>query len=387
MRLRGMLPGDNQPSDVVLAGDRIAAIGPPQGTPDLGGADLHLGPGLIDLQVNGCGGHDFNVEGWTNHPVTPETGAAIAALLAAAGTTQFLPTLVTNSPENLLRGLRAIAAGRRQDPAMAQQVPGVHLEGPFVSPDDGPRGAHELRYVQEPSWDAFCRWQEAAEGLVKVLTIAPERPGAVDLIRRAVASGVICSIGHSNPTADDIRAAIDAGASMSTHLGNGSHAVLPRHPNYIWEQLAADELVASVMADAQHLPPSVLKCFARIKGERLCVVSDAVALAGLPPGLYDHGRHEVLPSGRVNLAGTPYLAGAGHLLDTGLANLRRLAELSEPACFTAAAALPARLLGQTDNGRLEVGCRADLILFRWPAADGPIAVHATLVAGAVRYRA
>jgi N-acetylglucosamine-6-phosphate deacetylase len=164
--------------------------------------------------------------------------------------------------------------------------------------------------------------------------------------------------------------------------------MIPRHHNYIWEQLAADELTAGIIADGHHLPGSVVKCFTRVKGpDRMVLVSDAVSLGGLPAGIYDDGRHEVLPSGKVVLAGTPYLAGAGHLLDTCVANALRFTELSLSDIEKVTATNPAHLLGLHNKGLVAPGYDADLTLFRVPDGDGPLDIVATLRAGEVAYRA
>ncbi len=388
MRVRGRLADGERVVDVMVRGDQILAIEPPSGAAALGGPDVVVAPAMIDLQVNGYGGYDFNSGVWNDQPASVEAAGKVVDRLREFGVARFCPTLVTNSEERFIEGLRCIVEARRQDPGVARALPGIHVEGPFLATEDGPRGAHDQAYVIDPDWDFFQRLQEAAEGLIRILTIAPERPGAIPVIQKAVASGVIVSIGHSGATPEDVRRAVDAGASLCTHLGNGSHAVLPRHPNYIWEQLAADELTACFIADLEHLPASVLKTFVRAKGPgRFCAVSDCVALGGLPPGLYDGGRHEVLPSGRVNLAGTPYLAGAGHRLDSGLANLHRHAGLDEAAALAAVTLGPAKVLGlDHEVGTLAPGQAADLMCFRWTAA-GPIEVRATMVAGEVVYRA
>ncbi len=388
MKVRGRPAGTSQAVDAVVEGDRIIGLEAVSGRADLGHETAVLAPALIDLQVNGYGGYDFNSRFWKAEPASTESCARITEMLAASGTGLLCPTLVTNSTDNLVEALRCLVKARAEDPALATSLVGVHLEGPFISPVEGPRGAHPPEHIKDPDWDLFRRLQDEAEGSIKILTLAPERPGAVALIEKAVESGVVVSLGHSDMGLEDVRNAVAAGGSLCTHLGNGSHATLPRHPNYIWEQLATDELTACIITDLQHLPASVIKCFARVKGPaNLCVVSDVVALGGLAPGIYDNGRHEVLPSGRVNLAGTPYLAGAGHLLDTCLANLRRYSGYSEAEVLGTVTTNPARVLGLTDTGRLEPGSRADLTAFRWPADGGPIEVLATVVAGEVRYRA
>src|SRR5262249_44392150 len=188
------------------------------------------------------------------------------------------------------------------DPAMATAMPGFHLEGPYICPDDGPRGAHPRDHVRPPNWDEFCRFQDAAKGHIRLVTLAPELQGALSLFEKLRATGVITAVGHTAASGAVIRDAIHAGARLSTHLGNGCAAMLPRRDNCLWEQLAADELSASIITDGHHLPPSVLKTICRAKTPaRTILISDASALAGLTPGMYrDLGQDvEVLAEGKI----------------------------------------------------------------------------------------
>ena len=352
----------------------------------LGGPDWWLSPGFLDLQVNGYGGCDFNVGFWGDSD-NPDDLHVAFDLAARAGTPLLCPTIVTGSGEAMTAGLTRLAHFLEADAGMARRVPGLHLEGPYFCAEDGPRGAHPLEHVRDPDWDEFQRFQEAAGGRIKICTLAPERPGALAFIEKLAAFGVVTALGHTGAAPEIIRDAVRAGARMSTHLGNGSHDRIKRHPNYIWEQLASDELYATVIADGEHLPASVIKCFARAKGaERLALVSDAVSLGGLSPGVYNEGRHEVLPSGRVVLAGTPYLAGAGALLDTCVAQAIRMTDLSLAQVTRCASTIPARILGlEGRKGHLQTGYDADLTLFRVPDV-GPLEIGATVCLGEVLYR-
>jgi N-acetylglucosamine-6-phosphate deacetylase len=352
----------------------VTGTGLADGTSNASGTQWWLAPAFVDVQVNGFAGHDFNRH-WRDHEQdqAAATFHAIVEQAARAGTGMLCPTVCTASPEQMLAALAAIRRAREADPALAAALPAVHAEGPFLAPEDGPRGAHPLAHVRDPSWEEFARLQEAAGGWIRLFTLAPERPGALPLIERLAEAGVVVAIGHTAATPEQIRDAVTAGARMSTHLGNGAHAVLPRHLNYLWEQLADDRLTASIIADGHHLPAAVVKCAARSKGpERLCLVSDAIALGGLPPGLYNNGRHEVQTSGKVVLAGTPYLAGAGHLLDTCVANAYRFTGAPLADIVRAATHTPARLLGLGERlARPEVGAPASFIRFQVPA-EGPV---------------
>jgi N-acetylglucosamine-6-phosphate deacetylase len=371
-----------------LSGGRIAGIGPGGAGDALGGPDWWLAPGFFDLQVNGYGGYDFNLGDDDDVGEDAHDFGPLFDALARSGTALVCPTIITQSAERMAAALSRLSRALDQEPSWARRVPGIHLEGPYFSPEDGPRGAHPLEHVRDPDWDEFRRFQDAAGGRIKLCTLAPERPGALPFIEKLVESGVAVALGHTAASPTTIQDAVRAGARLSTHLGNGSHALLPRHPNYIWEQLACDDLYATVIADGEHLPVSVVKCFARAKGAaHLALVSDAVRLGGLAPGVYDGGRHEVLPSGRVVLAGTPYLAGAGALLDVCVANALRFTDLSLAQTVACVSAVPARILGLEDRkGHMEVGQDADLTLFRIPDT-GPLEIAATVCAGEVVYHA
>jgi len=343
-----------------------------------------LAPGLVDLQVNGFGGLDLN-----DGALAPATIIALCQRLAAEGVTRFLPTIITAFEPEILAAVTAIAQAVSTDPLAERMVAGIHVEGPFLSPLDGPRGAHRRGCIRDANPDEVARWQDAANGLIRILTIAPEVPGALETIRAAVAMGIRVSLGHSAASAEQIRLAADAGATLSTHLGNGSAATLPRHPNMIWAQLADDRLIASFIADGHHLPADTVKAMLRAKGAANSIlVSDAVALAGLPPGRYRTpigGDVEILPSGRLALAGTSFLAGSGDALRTCVARAARMTGLPLGECLAMASTRAASAIGLP--GGLEPGARADMILFDWAEGDDGLALRQTVLAGEIVFSA
>jgi N-acetylglucosamine-6-phosphate deacetylase len=210
---------------VALKGDAIASVKP-------GGGDAYIAPGLVDLQINGFRGLDFNTL-----PVPDDLPGRVTRELWTEGVTSYLATIITNASDAIEECVAAIARACSRDDDAATGIAGIHLEGPFIAKEDGPRGAHDRRFVTPPDWKKFSRWQKAAGGRIRLITMSPEWPGSIPFIRRCVAAGVTVSIGHTAATPKQIREAVAAGASMSTHLGNGSHLMLPRHPNYVWEQL------------------------------------------------------------------------------------------------------------------------------------------------------
>ena len=327
-----------------------------------------IGPGLVDLQVNGFAGVDLN-----DRAASPERVAQLSRELVKVGVTGYLPTIVTAAPEEIERRLRAIASAIEADPLTAQMVLGIHLEGPFISPEDGARGAHPLDAVGPPDWGMFTHWQSAAGGRIRIVTLSPEWLDSPEFFGRLRREGVLPAIGHTAATSEQIRNAVSAGAVLSTHLGNGAHAMLPRHPNYLWEQLAADDLWASFIADGFHLPPSVMKTIMRMKGEQAILVSDSVALAGMPPGDYETeiGMQVVLtPEGRLHLAADPrLLAGSAQPLLAGISNLVRQELAPLATAWAMASTRPLTLLGCAGSGGLTPGSPADLVLFRLAERD------------------
>ncbi len=323
MELVGKRPQDGKAVRVEVEGDTIASVG------DVG-FDQSLpwiAPGLVDLQVNGAGGIEFN------DPGLDVAGLErVCHLLDGQGVTSFLATIVTDSLDTMRRCSGAIANAIRSSETVARRVAGIHLEGPYLSDEDGPRGAHPREHCRVPNWEEFCSLQDAAQGQIRLLTVSPHFAEAPEFIRQVTDSGVTVAIGHTNANSEQIRSAVQAGARLSTHLGNGAHANLPRHPNYIWDQLAEDLLTASIIADGHHLPPAVVKSFVRGKTpERIILVSDITALAGMPPGhraMTSLGEVEVLDDGRLVMAGQrEYLAGASMPLLVGIANVMRFADV------------------------------------------------------------
>jgi len=301
-------------------------------------------PGLCDLQVNGFAGVDFN------DPTTAlERYEVAAARMRATGVTLFLPTVVTSTTEHFAACARSLARWKNASSA------GIHMEGPYISPVDGARGAHPLEHVRPASIDDFRRRQDAAEGRIVLVTIAPEVEGALALIEHMVASGTRVAIGHSDASPAQVRDGVAAGATLSTHLGNGSVRTMARHPNLIWEQLAADEIASCFIADGHHLPASTFKAMVRAKTPaRAVLVTDAVAPAGCPPGRYRIGLIEVElhADGRVTMLGNDRLAGSALSLDVAVGNAVRLAGVSLDDALAMASTRPARCLGLAPAGRL-----------------------------------
>ncbi len=389
MQVRGRIVGTDNPVTILLDGDRIHSIstnGRIDG--DVGGDDVWVSPGICDVQVNGVGGISYKAEDLSVEQVIETT-----EWMYKVGTAKWCPTVTTSSVEDALQGLSLLARACEESENAAASFCGFHVEGPYISAEDGPRGAHPLEHTRDPDWDEFQRYQDVAGGKIAIFTLAPEREGALAFIEKVAATGVIVSIGHSGATPERIADAVSAGARMSTHLGNGAHAMIPRHPNYIWEQLASDVLWAGIIPDSHHLPPAVLKCFYRSKQrDRICIVSDIASVAGLPPGVYGNtvggGGVELAENGRLSLAGTPYLAGAALFLDTGIANMVAHTDASLPDAIQMATANPASLLRLTDcAGSVSEGKEATLSLFRWQKGDRKLETVATVVAGRIVYQA
>lgn len=372
-RIVGRDPATGQGLAVECVDGQIISITPAQ-VDDA----AYLSAGFIDLQINGYGGQDLNAG-----VPTSATIEQLARHLLTAGVTSFAPTLITASESALLAALAAIAAARRASPLLADMIPFVHVEGPSIDPADGPRGAHPLEHVRAPDLAEFARWQAACDGLVGMVTLSPHFPGAPEYIKGLVAQGVLVSLGHTGASPEQVVAAVEAGARLSTHLGNGAASVLPRHPNFLWTQLSDDRLTASFIADGHHLPDATLKAMLRAKTlDNAILVSDAAALGGQPPGRYESpigGAVDVSAEGRLSVAGTPYLAGAGHMLNQNIAHAIRATGLSLAQVLGLVTKNPGRFVG--GRGVLQPGARADLTRFFWEPGAAPLRIADVFVAG------
>ena len=383
--LDGRSVEDGRPIRLTVHAGRIAAIDDLEETSD----PRWIAPGWLDLQVNGFDGHDPNAA-----DADATTTTAMVRSLWRTGVSGACITICTESESHIIRSLEAAAAACEADPLIAESVVGIHVEGPHIATEDGPRGAHPLRYVRPPDVEEYRRWQAAAGGRIRIITFSPEYPEAVGYVEAIVADNVVASIGHTAASSDQIRAAVDAGARWSTHLGNGAHSMIRRHPNYIWDQLAEDRLSAGFIFDGHHLPPAVMKSVVRSKGvERSILVSDALFVAGLAPGVYhlpDGAAVDLKESGRLELHDTPYLAGATAPLSVGIGNAVRHAGLTLSEATRMATANPSRLLGlpvESGHDSLRIGAAANLTVFRQEPGGFDIEVLQTVVAGRVVYDA
>ena len=340
-------------------------------------ADRYVSPGWVDLQVNGFAGVDYN------HPrVAHDEIARTIEVQRSTGVARFCPTVITGSSEDM-RGCLRNLAGARRSLSNGSAMLGFHVEGPWISPHDGPRGAHPRAHVRAPSIEEFRAMQDAAEGLIRLVTLSPEHDEAPAVIEHMADAGVVVSLGHTAASRAQIADAVKAGATMSTHLGNGAHATMPRHGNYIVHQLAEDRLYAGLIVDGIHLPPDFVKVAVRAKHASRCIlVTDAVAPAHCPPGVYRLGEQpvELLPDRRVELLRTRRLAGSALSMDRGIENVMNMAGISLGEATRMATANVGEAMGMAERrGFLEVGQAADFTVFHITPA-GSLQVDRTIPA-------
>jgi len=362
MIIQGKIPGARDPVNILIEGGTVARVEPYRQEIhfDFGGPDLYLCRGFFDPQVNGFGGVDFN-----GNDLTLEGIHQAVLSLAATGVSRFFPTLITASHEKIIRQLKILAKAYENDSLFKRMCPGFHLEGPYISTEDGPRGAHPRHFVRPPQWEELERFQEACGGKIRVITLAPEVEGAIAFIEKAVARGMVVGLAHTNASEEILEEAVRAGARLSCHLGNGAHAILPRHRNPIQKQLAMDGLMASIIADGIHLPDYVVKNFVRGKGiDRILLTTDSMAGAGAPAGKYTLGDLEVeIGEDRTaRLAGTPYLAGSTLTMDQAINNVIRFTGVNLVAAIQMAARNGGKLFPEVEEEILP-GHPADLVLF------------------------
>lgn len=340
--------------------------------------DLWISAGLVDLQVNGYRGLDLNGSDLTRHTVS-----RLVRALLADGVTTFAPTIITASESAIVQRLACVAATRAHDPIAAACIPYIHLEGPNISALTGYYGAHSPEWIRPPSLEEFDRWQSACDGLIGLVTLSPHFPGSSEYISALVERGVHVSLGHTHASHVQIVDAMRAGARLSTHLGNGIALQIDRHPNPIWSQLAGDRLTATFIADGHHLPAETFAAMVRAKGlDRSIIVSDIVALAGMPPGRYVAavgGPVELTAEGRLSMEGTTTLAGAVVPLLTCVGRSVQMTGLPLAEVMAMVTKNPGRFA--LNRGRLLPGERADILRFHWDEQDAMATVQDVWLAG------
>lgn len=365
------------PGYVIVRDGQVAEVTPgqPPRAPDVRIDSGVLVPGFVDLQVNGYFGVELDAaeaDGWRT----------VTSRLPETGTTAFMPTFITAPVRQLAQALRAAAPLAAGPPSLpGARVLGVHLEGPFISPQRA--GAHNRDWMTEPTAGAVTELLEAGNGLLRLVTLAPELPGALTAIKQLDAAGVLVSVGHSDATAGQVVAAVGAGARMVTHLFNAQRPMHHREPGVTGQALADPRLTSGLIADFAHVvAPVCTVAFAAAPG-RICLVTDAAACAGMPPGRYQLGGRAIeLPPGDgvppVRADGT--LAGSALRMDRAVANLVSVG-VSLPDAVTAATRIPADLIGRPELGRIAPGAAADLT---W--LDDDLRARATWVAGDLVYQ-
>jgi N-acetylglucosamine-6-phosphate deacetylase len=322
--------------------------------------DTIIAPGLIDNQVNGYAGVDFS-----GGELTTSCVAMAAKALLGEGVTTFLPTLITAGHDELIRNFGILRKALLEDELLRLSVPGFHLEGPYISALEGYRGCHPVEFIRQPDWNEFLKYQDVSGGKIIQVTIAPELEGSLEFIRKCTEAGIITSIGHTNATSAEINLAVEAGASLSTHLGNGCANLIHRHNNPIWPQLANDRLIPTIIADGHHLLPDEIRVFCKVKGvDNIILTSDVVYLSGMKPGKYNFlGSDVTLTDGGMLInEELNCLAGASFPLKKGVENMLAFTGCSLADAVKMASSNVARVYSLSDRGSLSPGKRADLIL-------------------------
>lgn len=373
----GLLYRDGSPVRIFFSDGKITDIQPLAAEETV--PEVFVAPGLIDIQINGYMGVDF-----TGDKLDLEGVRAATKRLWEEGVTTYLPTVITADHDRLAQNF-AVLARAMEDPEIGQSIPGFHLEGPYISPIAGFRGAHLEKYIRRPDAEEFAVYQKAAKGGIKLVTLAPESEDAMPFISQLVEEDIVVSLGHHNGSASEIKQAVYKGATLSTHLGNGCANEINRHHNPLWPQLSEDGLSISIIVDGFHLTREEVRSFYKAKGpEKTILVSDALDLAGLEPGEYVRGeRTVVLTPNVIKFPAENVLAGAASPIRLCVGNMMQYTQCSLAEAIRMASTNPAELMQMEDRGALSPGKRADLVLFTLEA--GEMKVHQTIVGGEVVY--
>ncbi|WP_423127789.1 N-acetylglucosamine-6-phosphate deacetylase [Gaoshiqia sp. Z1-71] len=384
IKIEGLHYLDHTPVSVEITDGKIADIRRIEKLSD-GNQTLYIAPGLIDNQVNGYLGVSFVFGG---SELTIDGIKKATAGLWEKGVTTYLPTLTTNSRETLLKNLRILAKAKN-DPSLRGSLAGFHLEGPYISPLDGFRGAHPKQHVRKPDWNEFEAFLKASGNGILTVTLAPELDGALEFIRQCSARGIIVALGHHNASKDLVDQAVLNGARISTHLGNGCANLINRHDNPLWPQLANDRLLVSLICDGFHLRDEEIKTFYAVKGpERTILTSDITSFAGLPAGKYineDGETIELTEDGLLRYPAQDVLYGSATPINRGLVRIMNVTGCTLAEAIRMGSANPAGLYGLTDRGEMAPGKRADLILFTIDKRE--LNIKKTYVEGTLVYEA
>jgi len=384
LMIEGLSYIDKSPIEVEIEDGIIQRITPKARLTRTTREPLYIAPGLIDNQVNGYASVSF---GFGGGALTVEGVRKATEALWREGVTTYFPTLTTNRHDILLANFATLARAVK-DPELARSIPGYHLEGPYISPIDGYRGAHPKQHVRLPDWQEFMTYYKAADGKILQVSVAPEMDGAMDFIRRCRAQGIKVALAHHNGTAKMIKEAVDEGAIVATHLGNGCANLINRHDNPLWPQLADDRLHASIICDGFHLRPEEIQVFYKAKGvDRILVTSDVTRFAGMTPGIYtaDDKTIELTPEGMIRYPAQKVLAGSASPMTKGVGHIMRVTGCSLKDAIQMSSTNQARVYDLTDRGQLQRGKRADLIVFS--IQDFVLKIHQTYIAGKLVYSA
>ncbi|MGI5832571.1 MAG: N-acetylglucosamine-6-phosphate deacetylase [Thermoguttaceae bacterium] len=363
-----------RPVKIIVKGTKVQSV---ESVPS--GDDLPIvGPGLFDIQINGGLGYDFSSES-----ITVEQAAAVFRQVIGTGVFRFCPTMITNSAEAYRHGVTTLMELLETFTEFHSVMVGIHLEGPFIANETGPRGSHPPKHCVPYNFELIEELQRISGGRIRIVTLSPTYDGAEDFISRLNALGILVATGHTNATPNEISQAAAAGARLATHLGNASHSNFPKWGNYFFAQLTDDRLTASMIADGFHLSPMMMRTILRTKGlDRTILISDQADVAGCPPGKYKSGpcALEVLENGKIALAAdNDLLAGGSYPVARGLCNVMAVADLNLAEAYPLCTTQPAALLGEPafSNGDqrdfLAVGKPADFLIFRQePSRLGPL---------------
>ncbi len=381
--IEGLFYLDEKPVSIIIKDGRISELNRIDKL-TVGNEKIYIAPGLIDNQVNGFNGVSF---AFGEGELSEEGVIKATRALWERGVTTYLPTLTTNSHQLLLKNFTILGKSSNNE-SLLGSIPGFHLEGPYISPIDGFRGAHSTNFIHKPDWNELMEFYKASGNKILTITVAPEIEGAIEFIKRCSELGIVVALGHHNGSTEIINRAVEAGAKISTHLGNAMSNTINRHVNPLWPQLSNDNLMISIICDGFHLLPEQIRTFYKVKGpEKTIITSDVTMYANLKPGIYkniDGEEIELTHEGKIQYPAQKVLAGSASTLDKGVGHIMKVTGCTLADAIRMASTNPARLYNLNDRGVIEVGKRADLILFT--IENFQIKILKTIVNGQVVYQ-